>query len=112
LVYEEIGDDITYFLKLCKLAKKEGIGIESVVKILQLVDEDNYIGLSSFEKGCKWRRDEIHELDMQIEKSKNHLQSVNDEITSAKALLNSYHMLCQHKKQEAENLNKDISCNK
>ena len=33
-VYEEIGDDITYFVKLYKLAKKENISVESVVKLL------------------------------------------------------------------------------
>jgi hypothetical protein len=53
--------------------------------------------------------DEIHDLDMQIEKSKKHLHSVNDEIASAKALLNSYHMLCERKRQESEHLNNNIS---
>jgi chromosome segregation ATPase len=66
-------------------------------------------GLSHIEKRRKWRTDEIHDLDIQIEKSKKHLHSVNDEISSANALLNSYYMLCQHKKQEAENLNNEIS---
>jgi hypothetical protein len=34
---------------------------------------------------------------------------VNDEIASAKALLNSYHMLCERKRQESEHLNNKIS---
>jgi hypothetical protein len=46
---------------------------------------------------------------MQIERSKNKLQSVNDEIASTKALLNSYHMLCEPKRQELERLNNEIS---
>src|SRR5215217_4016182 len=46
---------------------------------------------------------------MQIEKSKKHLHPVNDEIASAKALLNSYHMLCEGKRQESEHLNTKIS---
>ena len=32
---------------------KEDINVESVVKTLQLVDEDNTFGLSSFEKKAK-----------------------------------------------------------
>ena len=48
-------------------------------------------------------------MDIQIEKSKKHLHSVNDEITSAKALVNSYYVLCQRKRQESERLNNDIS---
>ena len=46
---------------------------------------------------------------MQIEKSKKYLHSVNDEIASAKALLNSYHILCKRKRQESEHLNNKIS---
>ncbi len=108
LVYEEIGDDIRHILELYRRAKKEGMSIESVVKILQLVDEDNYIGLSSFEKERKWRTDEIHELDMRIERSKIHLHSVNDEIASSKQLLNFYTISCERKRQEAESLNSEI----
>jgi predicted nucleic acid-binding Zn-ribbon protein len=46
---------------------------------------------------------------MQIQKSKKNLHQVNDEIASAKALLNSYHMLCERKRQESEHLNNKIS---
>jgi hypothetical protein len=60
------------------LAKKECIGIESVVKILQLVDGDNAFGLISFEKGRKWGMDEIHDQDMQIKKFKKDLHSVKE----------------------------------
>ena len=108
--YNELGDEgIRDFLKLYKLVKKERMGIEQVVKILQLVDEDDDIGLSSIEKLRKWRIDEIRDLDMQIERSKNHLQSVNDETASARALLNSYHISCERKRQEAVTLNNEIS---
>jgi len=46
---------------------------------------------------------------MQIERSKKHFHSVNDEIASAKALMNSYHTLCERKREEAANLNNEIS---
>jgi hypothetical protein len=39
----------------------------------------------------------------------NYLHTLNDEIASAKALLNSYHISCERKRQESENLNNDIS---
>jgi hypothetical protein len=82
---EGIGD----FLKLYKLSKKEDVAREQVVNLLQLADDNNPYGLSHLEKRRKWLIDNIHEFDIQIEKSKKHLQSVNDEIASAKALLNS-----------------------
>jgi len=46
LVYEEIGDDIRHILELYRRAKKEGHGIEQVVELLQLADEDYAFGLS------------------------------------------------------------------
>jgi DNA-binding CsgD family transcriptional regulator len=109
--YTELGDEgIGDFLKLCKLAKKEGVSKEQVVKLLQLADEDNPFGLSRLEKRCNWLINKIHDFDMQIERSKNYLYNLNDdEIASAKALLNSYHLLCERKRQEAEDLNNEIT---
>jgi hypothetical protein len=108
-LYKEIGNDIRHILELHRRAKEEDITIEQVVKLLQLADEDNDIGLSSLEKRCKLCIDEIHDLDIQIKRSMNHLQSVNDETASAKTLLNSYHLSCERKRQEAENFNSEIS---
>ena len=91
------------------LAKKDDMGGEQVVKLLQLADEDNALGLSSLEKRRKWCMHEMHQLDMHIIRSKNHLHSVNDEVASSKQLLNSYHISCERKRQKAENLNNQIS---
>jgi chromosome segregation ATPase len=94
---------------LHKLAKKQGVSREQVLKLLQLADETNPSGLSQLEKWRKWLIDKIHEYDMQIERSKNYLYRLNDEITSCKALLNSYHISCERKRQEAEYLNNEIT---
>jgi DNA repair exonuclease SbcCD ATPase subunit len=59
-------------------------------------------------KGRKWRIDKIHELDLQIERSKELLNKVKDQTARFKQLLNSYHILCERKK-ESENLNNEIS---
>ena len=79
--YTELGDEgIADFLWLYKLSKKEGVGRQQVIKLLQLIDEDNSLGLAQFEKLRKWRIDEIHDLDMQIERPKNYLYRLNNEI--------------------------------
>ena len=108
-LYEEIGDDIRQVLELYRRARKEGLGIKQVVKLIQLAEEDNTLGLSYLEKWRKWCIEEIRDLDTQIEKSKKHLYSVNDEIASLKQLLNSYHISCERKRQESESLNNEIS---
>jgi hypothetical protein len=107
--YKELGDEgIRHFLRLIKLAKKERIGVEQIVNLLQLAGEDNPFGLSYLEKRRKWIINNIHDLDLQIERSKNHLQSANDEIASSKQLLNSYHISCERKRQDAVTLNNEI----
>jgi hypothetical protein len=108
--YIELGDEgIGDFLKLHKIAKKEGVSREQVLKLLQLADEDNPSGISQLEKRRNWLINKIHDFDMQIERSKNYSYSLNDQIASSKALLNSYHISCERKRQEAEDLNNEIT---
>ena len=54
-------------------------------------------------------KEQVDKMQYKIQQSEKDLNTVKDEIASAKALLNSYHTLCERKRQEAENLNKDIS---
>jgi hypothetical protein len=109
-VFTELGDEgIGEFLKLCRLAKKEGVTREQVVNLLKLADETNPFGLSSLEKWRKWLIDKIYDFDMQIERSKNYLHRLNDEIARAKQLLNFYTISCERNRQEAGSLNSEIS---
>ena len=85
------------------------LGIEQIVKLLKLADDDNPFGLSWLEQRRKWRIDEIHEMDIHIERSKNQLNSMNDQIASSKQLLNTYTISCERKRQESENPNSKIS---
>ena len=108
LVYEELGDNnIGYFVELCKLAKKEGVKRQQVIKLLQLVDEDNASGLPQLEKRRKWLIDKIHELDMQIERAKNYLHTVNNEIAGAKYSLDYCRDAYERTRQELQRLNEE-----
>ena len=79
--YTELGDEaIGDFLQLYELSKKEIVSREQVINLLKLVDEDNARGLAQIEKWHKWQIEEIHYLDIQIEKSKNYLYRLNNEI--------------------------------
>jgi hypothetical protein len=40
MVYEEIKDDIALFLKLYKLAKAKGMGVQQVVDTLAIANND------------------------------------------------------------------------
>jgi hypothetical protein len=88
--YKELGDEgIGDFLKLYKLSKKEGVSRQQVVKLLQMADDDNALGLAQIEKLCKWRIEETHDLDMQIERSRNYLYRLNNEIDRSRNYWNS-----------------------
>ena len=83
--YKELGDEgIRDFLKLYELSKKEGVSRQQVVKLLQLADDDNALGLAQIEKLLKWKIDEIHDLDMQIERSNICLNRLNNEVASSR----------------------------
>ena len=108
-IYEEIGDDIRHIIELYRRAKKEGAGIEQILKLLQLADEDNASGILHLETRRKWLIDKIHELDTQIERSKNYLYSLSNEIANARKLLSDYDLSCNCKRQELENINSEAS---
>jgi hypothetical protein len=57
----------------------------------------------------KQAKDEVDKMQRTRQETENYLHNLNDEIASAKALLNYYHISCERKRQESENLNNDIS---
>jgi hypothetical protein len=99
-IYEEIGDDIRHIIELYRRAKKEGTDIEHIVKLLQLADEDNASGILQLERRYKWLIDKIHQFDLQIERAKNYLYSLNNEIGGAKYSLDYCHDAYERLRQE------------
>jgi DNA-binding transcriptional MerR regulator len=99
-----MGDDILHIIELYKRAKKEGANIEQILKILQLADEDNASGILKLERRRKWLIDKIHDLDMQIERAKNYLYSLNHDIVGAKYSLDYCHEAYELLRQELQKL--------
>ncbi len=54
-------------------------------------------------------KDQAEKMQRTIQRLENYSHTLNDEIARAKALLNSYHVLCERKMKEAENLNNELS---
>ena len=110
LAYKELGDNgIGYFLKLIKLAKKEHVSVERLLKLADLADENNPLGLSQLEKRREWHIGNIHELDLQIERSKKYLNRQSNEIANARKLLSDLTISCKEKIQELEKIISQIS---
>jgi DNA-binding CsgD family transcriptional regulator len=121
IIYEEYKGRIPRLLKLCSEAEKEGISTEQLVKLSELANENNPVGLSQLEKQRQWYlneiRDmeterceiekEIHRLKAEKEKYENVLFLRKSEILTLKYQLEHYHGSCERERIELEKLKKE-----
>jgi hypothetical protein len=100
IVYEEIKDDIGYFLKLYKLAKAKGMGVQQVVDTLAIANDD----LPSIEERFKRLRKDVGMLQSQKHTCKRNLYQLNNQIATTNRFLNSLRISCERERREIENL--------
>jgi hypothetical protein len=100
MVYEEIKDDIVSFLKLYKLAKVKGMGIQQVVDVLAIANND----LPAIEERFKRLRNDLSMLQSQKYTCKRNLYQLNNQIAATSRLLNSLHISCEREKREIEDI--------
>ncbi|HZB16326.1 MAG TPA: hypothetical protein VE445_04090 [Nitrososphaeraceae archaeon] len=63
IIYEKHVHHIPYILKLCSKAEREGVSIGQLVKLCELVDENNPVGLSQLEKQRQWYLSELRGME-------------------------------------------------
>jgi hypothetical protein len=103
--YNELGDNgLGHFVKLYKLAKKNGMTVEKVINALIAGEELPYL-----EEKRELLNVDINELESKKQTLQNDLNILNDRIPRFKESLKSYDMSCIRKRQELENLNNEIS---
>jgi hypothetical protein len=100
MVYEEIKDDIGYFLRLYKLVKDKSMGVEQVVDLLAIATND----LPSIEERFKRLRNDVSMLQSQKYTYERNLYRLNNQIATTSRLLNSFHISCGKERREIENL--------
>jgi hypothetical protein len=100
MVYEQIKDDIAPFLKLFKLSKAKGIGVQQVVDTLAIANND----LPSIEERFKRIRNDVSMLQSQKHTCKRNLYQLNNQITSTSKLLKPFRISCEGERGEIENL--------
>jgi chromosome segregation ATPase len=99
MVYEEIKDDIASFLKLYKLSKAKGMGIQQVVDILAIANND----LPAIEERFKRLRNDVSMLQAQKHTCERNLDQLNNQIATTSRVLNSLHISCERERREIEN---------
>jgi hypothetical protein len=100
MIYEEIKDDIGYFVKLYKLSKAKGMSIQHVIDVLAMANND----LPSIEERLKRLRNDVSMLQSQKHTCRRNLYQVNNQIATTSTLLNSLRISCERKRREIENL--------
>jgi uncharacterized protein YerC len=104
-VYEEIKDDITSFLKLYKLANAKGMGVQQVVDILAIANND----LPAIEERFKRLRNDVSMLQSQKRIYERNLYQLNNQIAPTTRLLNSFRISCERERREIEYLQNEMT---
>jgi hypothetical protein len=99
-VYEEVKDDIALFLKLYKLAKAKGLGIQKVVDILAIANND----LPAIEERFKRLRNDVSMLQSQKHTCKRNLYQLNNQVLTTSRLLNSLRISCEGERRKIGHL--------
>jgi FMN phosphatase YigB (HAD superfamily) len=103
MVYEEIKDDIEPLLKLFKLAKAKGLGVQQVVNLLAITNND----LPTIEERLKRLEKDVSKLQSQKHTCKRNLYQLNNQIATITRLLNSLRMSCERERREIEDLHNE-----
>jgi hypothetical protein len=98
--YEEVKDDISLFLKLYRLAKAKRMGIQQVVNVLAITNND----LPAIEERFKSLRNDVSMLHSQKRMCKRSLYHLNNQVLTTSRILNSLRISCGRERREIENL--------
>jgi hypothetical protein len=102
-VYEEIKDDIPYFLKLRRLSKAAGWSTEHVVNLLEIANND----LPALENRYEKLKTDLSSLENRKLYSKMTLQSLGSQIMTSSQMLSSCRISCQEEQRKMVNLHRE-----
>ena len=100
MVYEEIKDDIGYFVKFYKFSKVKGMGVQQVIDAL--ATGNNH--LPAIEEQYKRLRNDVSMLQSQKHTCRENLYKLNNQIATTSKLLNSLRISCERGRRAIENL--------
>jgi predicted transcriptional regulator len=105
LIYKETNGKLGPFLKLYRrLIKQKGMSLEQVVNAVEIAANR----LPYMETLYGQAKDQAEKMQRALQRLENYSHTLNEEIASSKELLQSYHISCQRKRQESENLNNEL----
>jgi FtsZ-binding cell division protein ZapB len=103
MVYEDIKDDIGYFVKLYKLTKAKGMDVQQVIDALTIVNND----LPAIKEQFKTLRNDLCTLQSQKHICERSLYQLKNQIATSSIVLNSLRISCIRETREIEDLHNE-----
>ena len=99
-IYEELRDDIGPFVNLYTLAKVARMGVEQVVNLLKIANND----LPLVEHKCERLKRDLDDLEAEKRNSTRVFQEMNNQIATMRKTLDQYQLSCKEQRLEISKL--------
>jgi hypothetical protein len=106
-VYQESKGDLSYILKLCKLAKRQGITADNIEWFVNMVNIGTY-NIPDLQKQYAKLKDELEFIDHQKVVSKTELDNMNNQISILRRTMYQLSATCNDKRNEISYLQNQI----
>ena len=106
-IYQESKGDLSYILKLCSLAKRQGITADNIEWFVNMVDIGTY-KIPDLQKQYTKLQDEVQVIDHQKVVSKAELDNLNNQISILRRIMYQLSATCNDKRNEIAYLKNQI----
>ena len=98
-IYQESKGNLSYFLKLCRIAKRQGIRFEDLDWFVNMVNIGTY-NIPELQKQYSKLQDEVQVIDHQKVMSKAELHNMNNQISILHNIIYQLSTTCNDKRNE------------
>ena len=106
-IYQESKGDLSYILKLCRLAKRQGITADNIEWFVNMVNIGTY-NIPDLQKQYTKLQDEVQVIDHQKVVSKAELDNMNNQISILRRTMYQLSTTCNSKRDEIAYLKNQI----
>ena len=106
-IYQESKGNLSYILKLCRLAKRQGIAADNIEWFVSMVNIGTY-NIPELQKQYAKLQDEVQVIDHQKVVSKAELDNMNNQISILRRTMYQLSATCNDKRNEIAYLKNQI----
>ena len=106
-IYQDLKGDLSYILKLCRLAKRQGITADKIEWFVNLVDIGTY-NIPEIQKQYVKLQDEVQVIDHQKVMSRHELDNMNNQISILRRTMYQLSTTCNDRRNEIAYLRAQI----